>query len=141
MRLLRIGPVGAERPAVLVDDELLDVSGHVTDYDRMFFATGGLAANSPLFVRTIADVLGQPVEVHPSAQGPARGAAILGVLAAGRASGLGSVPSAVRAMGAPPGQAPAVVSPDRTTKATYRRVYAEYRRLAEQFSNPARSDP
>ena len=43
MRLLRIGPVGAERPAVLVNDELLDVSGHVTDYDRMFFATGGLA--------------------------------------------------------------------------------------------------
>ena len=42
MRLLRVGPAGAERPAVLVDGAIRDASGHVTDYDGAFFAGGGL---------------------------------------------------------------------------------------------------
>jgi 2-keto-4-pentenoate hydratase/2-oxohepta-3-ene-1,7-dioic acid hydratase in catechol pathway len=42
VRLLRVGPAGAERPAVLVDGTIQDVSGHVTDYDGAFFAGGGL---------------------------------------------------------------------------------------------------
>ena len=44
MRLLRVGPSGAERPAVLVDDETaLDVSGVVDDFGPVFFAADGLA--------------------------------------------------------------------------------------------------
>ncbi|GAA1996645.1 fumarylacetoacetate hydrolase family protein [Catenulispora subtropica] len=43
MRLARFGAVGEERPAVLLDDAtLLDVSTFVDDYDRAFFARGGL---------------------------------------------------------------------------------------------------
>jgi 2-keto-4-pentenoate hydratase/2-oxohepta-3-ene-1,7-dioic acid hydratase in catechol pathway len=42
MRLLRVGPVGAERPAVLVDGTALDVSSEVDDLDGTFLATGGL---------------------------------------------------------------------------------------------------
>ncbi|QKW17736.1 fumarylacetoacetate hydrolase family protein [Kitasatospora sp. NA04385] len=43
MKLLRIGPAGEERPAVLAEDgRLLDLSGVVPDFDRDFFATGGL---------------------------------------------------------------------------------------------------
>jgi 2-keto-4-pentenoate hydratase/2-oxohepta-3-ene-1,7-dioic acid hydratase in catechol pathway len=42
MRLLRVGPAGAERPAVLIDGAVRDVSGHITDYDATFFADGGL---------------------------------------------------------------------------------------------------
>jgi 2-keto-4-pentenoate hydratase/2-oxohepta-3-ene-1,7-dioic acid hydratase in catechol pathway len=42
MRLLRIGPAGAERPAVLVDGVIRDVSSEVADYDAAFFAGGGL---------------------------------------------------------------------------------------------------
>jgi L-ribulokinase len=108
---------------------------------RRLVATGGLARQSPLFVQVIAGVLGEAVEVHPSAHGSARGAAILGALAAGRAAtGFGSVTAAVRAMGALPGEPPTIVRPERTEKATYRSVYHHYRRLAEQFSNPARRD-
>jgi 2-keto-4-pentenoate hydratase/2-oxohepta-3-ene-1,7-dioic acid hydratase in catechol pathway len=42
MKLLRLGPVDAEVPAVLVDDEhAVDVSSLVDDFDHAFFATGG----------------------------------------------------------------------------------------------------
>jgi 2-keto-4-pentenoate hydratase/2-oxohepta-3-ene-1,7-dioic acid hydratase in catechol pathway len=42
MRLLRVGPAGAERPAVLVDGIVRDVSAEVTDYDGSFLSGGGL---------------------------------------------------------------------------------------------------
>ena len=38
MRLLRVGPVGAERPCVLREDgTVVDVSGLVDDFDGAFF--------------------------------------------------------------------------------------------------------
>ncbi|WP_433175676.1 fumarylacetoacetate hydrolase family protein [Actinoallomurus sp. CA-150999] len=41
MKLLRVGPVGAERPAVLAEDgSLLDLSGLTRDIDGDFLATG-----------------------------------------------------------------------------------------------------
>ncbi|MEV0407942.1 fumarylacetoacetate hydrolase family protein [Actinoallomurus sp. NPDC050550] len=41
MKLLRVGPVGAERPAVLAEDgSLLDLSGVTRDIDGDFLATG-----------------------------------------------------------------------------------------------------
>ena len=44
MKLLRVGPPGAERPAARLDDgQLVDVSGHVPDYGPAFFAAGGQA--------------------------------------------------------------------------------------------------
>ena len=42
MRLMRIGAFGAEKPAVNVDDRILDMSAHVEDYDGAFFDGGGL---------------------------------------------------------------------------------------------------
>lgn len=43
MRLLRVGPPGGERPAVLVTDtRYVDVSDIVRDYDAEFFETGGV---------------------------------------------------------------------------------------------------
>jgi len=42
VRLLRVGPAGAERPAVLVDGTVRDVSAEVGDFDSAFFANGGL---------------------------------------------------------------------------------------------------
>jgi 2-keto-4-pentenoate hydratase/2-oxohepta-3-ene-1,7-dioic acid hydratase in catechol pathway len=42
VRLLRVGPAGAERPAVLVDGTARDVSSEVGDFDGAFFAGGGL---------------------------------------------------------------------------------------------------
>jgi len=44
MKLLRVGEVGEERPAVLLSDgRVLDVSSVVRDYDGTFFECGGLA--------------------------------------------------------------------------------------------------
>lgn len=45
MKLMRLGPVGAERPVVRIDDETyVDVSDVVTDFDERFFGRDGLAA-------------------------------------------------------------------------------------------------
>ena len=42
MKLMRLGPVGAERPVVRIDDTTyVDVSDAVTDYDEAFFGSGG----------------------------------------------------------------------------------------------------
>jgi 2-keto-4-pentenoate hydratase/2-oxohepta-3-ene-1,7-dioic acid hydratase in catechol pathway len=41
MRLMRIGPVGAERPVLLDGDEALDASSLVTDFDRTWWTNGG----------------------------------------------------------------------------------------------------
>ena len=104
--------------------------------DRLV-ATGGLPHHNPLIVRVIADVLGRPVEVHPSVHGTARGAAILGVLAAGpAASGFASVESAVRTMGAPPDLATTRVDPDRAAQAVSQQVYSRYRRWADSTARP-----
>ena len=44
MRLLRLGPVGHEKPAVLVDDATyIDVSDVVSDVDEEFFGSGRIA--------------------------------------------------------------------------------------------------
>ena len=43
MRLLRVGQIGSERPAVLLeDDRLVDCSMIVSEYDNEFFSTGSL---------------------------------------------------------------------------------------------------
>lgn len=44
MKLIRVGPAGQERPAVLVDhDRYVDVSDSVDDFDEQFFAGDGLS--------------------------------------------------------------------------------------------------
>ena len=56
MHLARLGPAGAERPAVLVgDDSYLDVSEEVADFDEAFFAAGGLGRLSEVLGRRTAD--------------------------------------------------------------------------------------
>jgi 2,4-diketo-3-deoxy-L-fuconate hydrolase len=45
VKLMRLGPVGAERPVVRIDDATyVDVSDAVPDYDEAFFGSGGLGA-------------------------------------------------------------------------------------------------
>jgi 2-keto-4-pentenoate hydratase/2-oxohepta-3-ene-1,7-dioic acid hydratase in catechol pathway len=72
LRLVRVGPPGAEKPGVLVDDSrYADVSDIVPDFDEDFFATGGLEKIRPIaadrstddaFVRPIgAQRLGAPI--------------------------------------------------------------------------------
>jgi len=124
-------------------------------------ATGGLPHHNPLLVKIYADVLGEPIAIHPSKQGPALGAAILGVLAAGpQASPFQSTAEAIQAMAGPKSDKPksdgpggpsdpgsgdpprkckgqgnpresVVVHPDKDAHNTYSTVYAAYRKLAE----------
>lgn len=42
MKLLRFGKAGEEKPGVLVDGRILDLSTHFSDFDRKFFNQGGL---------------------------------------------------------------------------------------------------
>ncbi len=107
---------------------------------RRFVATGGLPHHNPLLVQIYADILGERVIVHPSRQGPALGAAILGAVAAGRsATGFTSVSMAVNTMAKArldhPDRArrPRVVHPNRHHRKTYDQAYARYRKLAEQL--------
>lgn len=103
---------------------------------RKLVATGGLPHHNPLLVQIYADVLGRSILVHPSRQGPALGAAILGVLAAGRKrSGFGSPAAAMRAMAQPDarvrGREPRIFRPRAAAQRAYDRPYATYRRWAE----------
>ena len=106
---------------------------------RRFVATGGLPHHNPLFVQICADVLRERILVHPSTQGPALGAATLGVLAAGRAAtGFASTSSAVHAMArAKPGtqREPIVVRPNRRHAQTYEGIYQKYRKLAKRMQD------
>ena len=104
---------------------------------RRFVATGGLPHHNPLFVQICADVLRERIIVHPSTQGPALGAAILGVLAAGRGvTGFASTSTAVNAMArAKPGtpREPLIVRPNRRHAKVYDGIYERYRDLAGQL--------
>lgn len=102
---------------------------------RNCVATGGLPHSNPLLVQIYADVLGKPITVHPSKHGPALGAAILGVMAAGKkASGFSSAAAAIKAMAAPPKETAVVVTPDRAANRAYAPLYQNYREMADYLS-------
>lgn len=61
MKLLRYGPVGSERPAVLSPDgRAVDVGEIVGDFDQRFFASGGL---DELRSALGLDVTGEPIDL------------------------------------------------------------------------------
>ena len=105
-----------------------------------FVATGGLPHHNPLLVQISADVLGEEIYVHPSQQGPALGAAILGVLAAGPdVSGFDSAAQAVSAMaGEKPGdpnRALKITRPNPDAHQLYTDVYKRYRHFADMLTS------
>ena len=94
-------------------------------------ATGGLPHHNPAFVDVYADVLGMPIEIHPSEQGPAVGAAVLGMIAAGSdKSGFASVAQAAETMAGAKGES-VVAQPRDERHAAYQTLYRDYRRIAE----------
>ncbi len=93
-------------------------------------ATGGLPHHNRAFVQVYADVLGRPIEIHPATQGPAVGAAVLGMVAAGQQqSGFPSVAAAAAAMSAGQGDS-IIVEPGAERHLAYHKLYENYRRLA-----------
>lgn len=97
-----------------------------------FIATGGLPHHNPLIVQIYADMLGEPITVHPSKQGPALGSAILGALAAGAFK---SPASAIRAMAAVPKGAAVIYKPGRKSRAQQDTLYQNYRALGSHLSS------
>jgi L-ribulokinase len=94
-------------------------------------ATGGLPHHNPQLIQIYADVLGSPIEVHPSQHGCAVGAAVLGMIAAGKSnSGFDSVSQAATAMASAPRDQRKIVSPHTQYSATYDKLYQRYRSLA-----------
>ena len=99
---------------------------------KRFIATGGLPHHNPLLMQIYADVLGKSIIIHPCKYGPALGAAILGVLAAGsRASGMQTTSAVIRSMGTPKNGAAKTVLPDMKAHRIYADIYKRYRVLAK----------
>lgn len=97
---------------------------------KKYVATGGLPYHNPLIAQVYADVLGAPIAIPASQQGPALGAAILGALAAGE---FRDPSAAIRAMaGKTPGK---VVKPEKKNRAAYEKGYEEYRGLCAQAAD------
>jgi L-ribulokinase len=93
---------------------------------EQFTAAGGLLKNAFL-MQTYSDVLGRPINVLASAQGPALGAAIHAAVAAGAYP---DIRTASAAMGRLKREA---YTPDPARAAAYDRLYAEYRTLHDHF--------
>ena len=101
-----------------------------------FVATGGLPHHNRAMVQIYADVLAAPIEVHPSKQGPAIGAAVLAMVAAGKdRSGFGSVSEAATAMAAVPNDKKQIFHPAGANRETYDRLYQNYRQLADHIQS------
>src|SRR3954451_15210545 len=115
---------------------IVDVLGEGGVPVKGFIATGGLPHHNPLMVQICADVLGEPINVHPSKYGSALGAAILGAAAAGpKQTGFRSTSAAIRAMASPRGKKvdSVVVRPTKRHREIYNNLYKEYRGLAQSF--------
>ncbi|WP_037249614.1 ribulokinase [Rhodopirellula europaea] len=99
--------------------------------DRLI-ATGGLPHHNRAFVEVYADVLGMPIEIHPSTQGPAVGAAVLGMVAAGpEKTPFSSIADAASAMAAVPGDQRNLIMPRPERTRAYESLYDRYRQLAD----------
>ncbi len=95
---------------------------------NQFVATGGLPHHNPLVVQVYADVIGESISVHPSTNGPALGAAILGALAADL---FNSPRAAIRAMSTPKKGQAKTYKPNRSNQKIYERLYDDYRQTGE----------
>lgn len=102
-----------------------------------FVATGGLPLRSPVVMRIVAAVVGEPVAIPGVLHGSAQGAAILGALAAGSAAGgFEDVHEAVASMAGaasvlPP---PTLVHPESAWVKAYGKAYPRYRQFAEEMA-------
>jgi len=91
---------------------------------------GGIAEKSPLTMQIYADVTGRTMRVSRSAQTCALGSAIAGAVVAG------VYPGYAQAQKAMTGLKPVVYKPNAKAHATYRELYAIYRKLHDAFGTP-----
>ena len=88
---------------------------------------GGIAEKSPITMQIYADVTGRPMKVSRSAQTCALGAAIAGAVVAGAHRNFAVAQKAMT------GLKPKVYTPNPKAHATYRELYALYKKLHDAF--------
>jgi L-ribulokinase len=106
---------------------------------REVVVCGGIAGKSPFFLQVQADVLGRPIAVSRAAETCALGAAVLGAVAAARATDRGSAerrPRVEDAQAAMTGIRPERYEPDPASRAVYDEIYPLYRMLHNAFGSP-----
>jgi len=126
------GPRGAAAPEILAlafdlrrRVEAIEAAGVPV---RRFVACGALARECRPLLQRVADVMGERVTLHTGRHRAACGAAILGVLAAGRPrSGFPAASSAIKAMGRVKADL-TVLRPDRAAGPELAEAYARYAR-------------
>ena len=96
-----------------------------------FYASGGISQKDPMTMQIYADVIGMPVKIAGSLQGPALGSAIFGAVAAGaERGGYDDIFTAAASMGSLRDE---VYAPIAENAAVYDKLYAEYERLHDYF--------
>ncbi len=96
-----------------------------------FYASGGISQKDPMTMQIYADVLGMPVKIAGSAQGPALGSAIFAAVAAGgERGGYHTIFEGAKVMGK---LKDVVYRPIPQNKAVYDQLYAEYNILHDYF--------
>jgi L-ribulokinase len=99
---------------------------------REFVAAGGLLKNAPL-MQCYADVIGQPISVIGSEQGPALGSALHAAVAAGVHADIYAAAAAMGRLGLE------VYEPDAARHNAYDELYALYGSLHDHFGRDQRS--
>ena len=96
-----------------------------------FVASGGISQKDPMTMQIYADVLGLPIQIAGSENGPAYGSAIFAAVAAGKAAGgYDDVFAAARALGK---LKDAVYRPNPANAAVYDALFVEYKALHDHF--------
>ena len=100
-----------------------------------FYASGGISQKDPMTMQIYADVLGMPVKIAGSLQGPALGSAIFGAVAAGaEKGGFDSVFDGAKKLG---WVKDTVYYPNAENKKVYDLLFAEYEILHDYFGRGA----
>ncbi|MDR1754558.1 MAG: ribulokinase [Eubacterium sp.] len=98
---------------------------------KEFYASGGISQKDPMTMQIYADVLGMPVKIAESEQGPALGSAIFAAVAAGEAAGgYDDIFKAARNMGKIRDK---IFEPITENTKIYNLLYAEYEKLHDYF--------
>lgn len=100
-----------------------------------FYASGGISQKDPMTMQIYADVIGIPIKIAGSKQGPALGSAIFAAVAAGaEKGGYNDVFKAAEVMGKLRDE---VYTPIAANSAVYDKIYAEYNILHDYFGRGA----
>jgi L-ribulokinase len=94
-------------------------------------ATGGIAKKSPVFMQIMADIVGIPIKVARTSQGPALGSAIFAAVAAGSSNGgYNSIEEASEKMQS---EILAEYNPISENRLVYEKMYLQFKKLHDYF--------